>query len=529
MGFLVGEGIAELVDAKPGIGVDVKDVRVGVAIAVRIGAAVSVHRQISAGGIAPLGGAGIDEDALGVGAVVVLGPIVRIPIVVRVVCSSDSHREAVGVGGVLGLVIAVAVAVRVLPLRAVEGPHVGAVDRGVPFENRALVRRVTGTVAVGVKATVAVTERCTEIPRAVITVQGVRVVITVAITVVVSVLRSKVGEEITRSGVRIKDGNRTAVHAVVIAKPVAVGVKCLLPISFEHITVKVRGVVVRPTVLVQVFTAKAVNPRRSTLIVTAINVVPVAVGVEIIAALEDERRDAVIGRASVGQRSQRVVAEVVAVAVHPLVANGWHAIDLVKDEVAVCIAVKAEHDGIVVYFIPVRHVHRSVGIRLGMDAMVGNDITKRDRHPRVGRIVGAVEFNAVEDEMVGGWVAGHQDQMVAGVKDIPCAVNRCSGSFCQRDPCARLIQPENGGNGVGSHSENRRGSALKVQAIFVGRPAGLGDGVLNPSVRTGPLLKDTQRAIGGQGSHQQRTVVEEGQAQFACEFTVVGDGVLGEG
>ena len=108
-------------------------------------------------------------------------------------------------------------------------------------------------------------------------------------------------------------------------------------------------------------------------------------------------------------------------------------------------------------------------------------------------------------------------------------VNRCSGSFCQRDPSARLIQSEDGGKWRWLAQREPASLALKVQAILVGRPAGLGDGVLNPSVRTRPLLKDTQRAIGGQGSHQQRTVVEEGQAQFACEFTVVGDGVLGEG
>ncbi len=196
---------------------------------------------------------------MSVGAVVVLGPVVGVAVVVRVVRRSDSHRESVGVGGVRRLVVAVAIAVGVLPLCGVEGPHVGPVHGCVPLEDGPLAGGVARPVAVGVKAAVAVSVRRAVVPRAVIAVDGIGVVVPVAIAVVVGVLRSKVGEEVARAGVGV-NRHGTTVHAVVVAKAIAIGVQGLLPVALEHVTVKVRGVVVGPTVLVEVFATKPVNP-----------------------------------------------------------------------------------------------------------------------------------------------------------------------------------------------------------------------------------------------------------------------------
>ena len=225
---------------------------------------------------------------MSVGAVVVLGPVVGIPVVVRVVRRCDSHRESVRVGGVLGLVVAVAIAVGVLPLRGIKRPDIRPVDRGVPLENRPLTRGVTRPVAVGVEAPVAVSVGRAVIPRTVIAVHGIGVIVAVAIAVVVGVLRGNVGEEVAGSGVGVEHRDGTAIHTVVVAKAIAIGVKGLLPVALEHVTVKVRGIVVGPPVLVEVFATEPVNPRGPTLVVTAVDVITVAVGIEIIASLEDE-------------------------------------------------------------------------------------------------------------------------------------------------------------------------------------------------------------------------------------------------
>ena len=121
-------------------------------------------------------------DALSVGAVVKRCPIIRIAVVVRVVGGSLSKREEVGVCCVFRGVIAVSIAVSVLPLRGVEGPNIGAL-RDVPLKEGPLIRRVAGTVAVAVKATVSVPIGFAVNKGTVIAVNGIRVVITVPITV----------------------------------------------------------------------------------------------------------------------------------------------------------------------------------------------------------------------------------------------------------------------------------------------------------------------------------------------------------
>ena len=158
--------------------------------------------------------------------------------------------------------------------------------------------------------------------------------------------------------------------------------------------------------------------------------------------------------------------------------------------------------------------------------MVGGDVPKANRHPRIGFTHGTVEFNAVEDKVVGHGVAGHQEQVIPIVMDIPRPVNGRCWSFCKRDPRTRFVQAEDGGDGVGTDSKQRRAPALEVETVFTDRPAWLRDRVLNPCVRTRPLLKHPQGAIVGQRSQEQRAVVQNGQPQFARQFAVVGEGVL---
>ena len=50
--------------------------------------------------------------------------------------------------------------------------------------------------------------------------------------------------------------------------------------------------------------------------------------------------------------------------------------------------------------------------------MVSGDVPKANRHPRIGFTHAAVEFNTVEDEVVGDGVAGHQEQMITIVMDV---------------------------------------------------------------------------------------------------------------
>ncbi len=171
---------------------------------------------------------------------------------------------------------------------------------------------------------------------------------------------------------------------------------------------------------------------------------------------------------------------------------------------------------------------RSIGIHLGVNAMVGDDVSKANRHPRIGFTRGAVEFYAVEDEVIRDRVTGHQEQMIAPVVDIPRSVDGRCWSFCKGDPRTRLVEAEDGGNGVGTNSEQRRSPALEVEPVFVRRTARLGHRVFNPSAGARPLLKDPQGAVVGQGGHQQGAVVQHGQPQFARQFAVVGDGVLGQ-
>ena len=44
------------------------------------------------------------------------------------------------------------------------------------------------------------------------------------------------------------------------------------------------------------------------------------------------------------------------------------------------------------------------------------------------------KFNAVEDEVMIGWVAGEQHQMVPCMVDIPSTVDRCRWTFGKRCP-----------------------------------------------------------------------------------------------
>ena len=126
---------------------------------------------------------------------------------------------------------------------------------------------------------------------------------------------------------------------MVVAKAVSIGVQGLLPVALEHITVKVRGIVVGPTVLVEVFATEPINPRGTTFVVATINVISIAVGIEIIASLENERGRPRIGWAGIGNWPERVVPVGVAVAVHPLVAHMGQAIDEVEHKVPVGITV----------------------------------------------------------------------------------------------------------------------------------------------------------------------------------------------
>ena len=129
--------------------------------------------------------------------------------------------------------------------------------------------------------------------------------------------------------------------------------------------------------------------------------------------------------------------------------------------------------------------------------MVGGDVSKADRHPRIGFTHGAVEFDTVEDEVVGDGVAGHQEQVIPIVMDIPRPVNGRCWSFCKGDPHTRFVEPEDGGDGVGTDGQQRGAPTLEVEPVFTDRPAWLRHRVLNPCVRTRPLLKDPQGTIVG--------------------------------
>ena len=151
---------------------------------------------------------------------------------------------------------------------------------------------------------------------------------------------------------------------MVVAKAVAIGVQGLLPIALEHVTVKVRGIVVGPPVLVEVFATEPVNPRGATFVVTTVDVITVAVGIKIIASLENEGGGPCVGRAGIGNRPERVIPVSVTIAVHPLVAHVRQTIDEVKHKVPICVAIEAEHDDVVIHFVPVGHVDRSVVVNL---------------------------------------------------------------------------------------------------------------------------------------------------------------------
>ena len=88
----------------------------------------------------------------------------------------------------------------------------------------------------------------------------VGVVISVAVAVIILILRSKIGEKVSRSCVGVVNRYRTAIYAVVVTKTIAIGIQGLLPIALELVTVVIGAVVVRPTVLVEISTPIAVNP-----------------------------------------------------------------------------------------------------------------------------------------------------------------------------------------------------------------------------------------------------------------------------
>ena len=370
---------------------------------------------------------------MSVGAVEESGPIVRIAVIIRVVGRRLSQWEAVWLCCVLRLVIPVSIAVGVLPLGRVKGPYISAVFRSVPLENGALVGRVARTITVAVQTAVSVPEGHAVVPRAIITVDGVRVVVAVAITVVITVLRSEVWEKIAVVGVRVESG-RTTVDAVVVPKSVTVGIDGLFPIGVEFVAADVTQQVVGPTVLVAVLTAVAVNPGRSTLVVTTVYFVPETVRVKIIAALGYKGGKSRICRAGVGQGTQRIVTVGIAVAVHPLVANGRHAVDDVEDKVPVSIGVEAEENNVVIGLVPVRHVHRTVAVHRRMNGFLSDDVAKPNGHPRRRGPVFGGQVKSVEHQVMTCRVAGEEHQMAAGVNDVPRTLQRGGWPFCKRCP-----------------------------------------------------------------------------------------------
>ena len=209
---------------------------------------------------------------------------------------------------------------------------------------------------------------------------GVGVVITESIAVVIAVLGSKVREEVPAVGVRV-NGGCTAIHAVVIAKAIAIGVKGLLPVGIELVAINIAKQVIRPAVLVSVFATIAVNPRRTTFVVATIDFISESVRVVVCATLNHVRRKPCIGWACVWQWAEWVIAKGVAVAVFPLVAHRRHGVDEVKHQVTVLVRIQSQHDDIVIHRVPVRHVDRPVTVERGMDGLVGGDVPKHDRHP----------------------------------------------------------------------------------------------------------------------------------------------------
>ena len=106
---------------------------------------------------------------------------------------------------------------------------------------------------------------------------------------------------------------------------------------------------------------------------------------------------------------------------------------------------------------------------------------------------------------------------------VPCAIHGRSRAFGKRDPMTRFVHAEKRGNGISAHGQHRFVASNEVEAVFVGRAAGLWHRVFVPVAASRPQFMHAQRAVGGQTGQQKRAVGEGGQLKFAVHIGVVGD------
>ncbi len=140
----------------------------------------------------------------------------------------------------------------------------------------------------------------------------------------------------------------------------------------------------------------------------------------------------------------------------------------------------------------------------------------------------AIQFNGIHHQVIGGWVAGQQQQVVVHDLDVPCTIDGRRRSLRYGVPCSSFVQHHQRRNCIGTNSQKRLVSSDEVKSVFIDGAAGLCHGVRLPCRIARPLFVDIEGPRGIQRSNEDGAVGQRGQCKLSVKVRLIGDGLGGK-